>query len=168
MVKKAGPVSDKVFYGLLWSWLMISLSLISACAGYPSEAGVDEWRLPGDEVGRNQAFLGTVMAERVETWALHVPGGDAERGRQTLGDYGCHACHTIPGVPEADAMVGPPLTDWAQRRYIAGLLPNTPENLVKWLRYPQDVEPGTVMPNMDVTEQDARDMAAYLYTLGDN
>jgi cytochrome c1 len=65
-------------------------------------------------------------------------------------------------------MVGPPLTDWAQRRYIAGLLPNTPENLVKWLRYPQDVEPGTVMPNMDVTEQDARDMAAYLYTLGDN
>lgn len=94
-----------------------------------------------------------------------VPAGDAERGRQALSDYGCGACHTIPGVEDANATVGPPLDDWADRHYIAGLLSNTPANLIRWIQYPQAIEPGTAMPNMGVTDQDARDMAAYLYEL---
>ena len=94
-----------------------------------------------------------------------APGGDPDRGWQALQDYGCHACHLIPGVPGANSLVGPPLTGWAERRYIAGALPNTPEYLIQWVRYPQAIEPGTAMPNMDVTEQDARDISAYLYTL---
>lgn len=94
-----------------------------------------------------------------------MPGGDAERGREQLQAYGCGACHTIPGVPGATATVGPPLTNWGERHYIAGSLTNSPENLIEWLRFPQQIEPGTAMPNMDVTEQDARDMGAYLYTL---
>jgi cytochrome c2 len=108
--------------------------------------------------------------ETVTAARLVVPAGDAERGRQALSDYGCGACHTIPGVEDANATVGPPLNDWADRHYIAGLLANTPANLIRWIQYPQAIEPGTAMPNMGVTGQDARDMAAYLYELrrGDN
>ncbi len=94
-----------------------------------------------------------------------VPGGDPERGRAAMGLYGCGACHTIPGVPAANTSVGPPLTDFALRQYIAGQLANTADNLVLWIMDPQGVEPGTVMPNMGVTEADARDIAAYLATL---
>jgi cytochrome c2 len=97
--------------------------------------------------------------------ATGVAGGEPERGRAAMQEYGCNACHTIPGVPEADAEVGPPLTGWANRQYIAGTLTNTPANLIFWLMNPQEVEPGTAMPDMGVTEPDARDMAAYLYQL---
>lgn len=62
-------------------------------------------------------------------------------------------------------MVGPPLNGWSRRVYIAGNLPNRPEQLVRWLREPQAIEPGTAMPDLNVTEADARDMAAYLYSL---
>jgi cytochrome c1 len=61
--------------------------------------------------------------------------------------------------------VGAPLTAFARRAYIAGNLPNTPENLVAWLRDPQAIEPGTAMPNLEVSETDARHLAAYLATL---
>jgi cytochrome c2 len=94
-----------------------------------------------------------------------VIAGDPEQGREELLVYGCGACHHIPGVPGADATVGPPLENWANRYFIAGALANTPDDLIRWIRNPQDVEPGTAMPDLDVTEQDARNMAAYLYTL---
>ncbi|MBX3013461.1 MAG: c-type cytochrome [Caldilineaceae bacterium] len=97
-----------------------------------------------------------------------VADGDPERGVQALRAYGCGACHAIPGVPGAVAYVGPPLDAWAERHYIAGTLVNTPDNLIQWLRDPQAIEPGTAMPNLAVTEQDARDMSAYLYTLRRN
>lgn len=71
----------------------------------------------------------------------------------------------IPGVIGADALVGPPLNGIASRRYLAGVLPNTPDRMIEWLRNPKAVEPPTAMPDLDVTEQDARDIAAYLYTL---
>jgi cytochrome c2 len=92
-------------------------------------------------------------------------GGDARRGAEAIRAYGCDACHTIPGIVTANALVGPPLDGWADRRYIAGKLPNEPELLVQWIRYPQAIEPGTAMPNLGVTEQDARDISAYLFTL---
>jgi cytochrome c2 len=68
-------------------------------------------------------------------------------------------------VPRANALVAAPLSDWADRRYIAGRFTNTPENLIPWIMSPQEMEPGTAMPDVGVTEADARDMAAYLYTL---
>lgn len=79
--------------------------------------------------------------------------------------YGCTSCHTIPGIPEANALVGPSLAQIASRMYIAGVLPNTPENMFRWLQNPPAVDPRTAMPNLGVTETDARDMAGYLYTL---
>ncbi len=100
--------------------------------------------------------------EAVETV---VVGGDPERGRASHNGFGCGACHVIPGVRGAGGLVGPPLTTFARRAYIAGQLPNQPQNLIRWIEDPQAIEPGTAMPALDVTPAVARDMAAYLYTL---
>lgn len=94
-----------------------------------------------------------------------VEGGDAERGRTAIAAYGCGSCHAIPGIRGADGMVGPPLDHWAERRIIAGEVPNDPARLITWITVPQSIEPGTAMPNMGVTDGQARDIAAYLYTL---
>ena len=98
-------------------------------------------------------------------FASRMTGGDPERGRQVMRQYGCPACHTIPGVPGAAAVVGPPLTAMARRSFVAGHLPNTPENLIRWIRHPQQTHRPTAMPELGVTEDDGRHIAAYLYTL---
>lgn len=90
---------------------------------------------------------------------------DPERGRQALHQHACVACHTIPGVVGAQARVGPPLEEMGRRQLIAGVLANTPGNMAQWLMRTQQVKPGTAMPELGVTERDARDMAAYLATL---
>lgn len=92
-------------------------------------------------------------------------GGDRARGAATIRAYGCGACHTIPGVLNANGLVGPPLTQMGRRIYIAGLLRNTPGNMIAWIRNPQRFVPGVVMPDMDVTAKDARDITAYLESL---
>lgn len=94
-----------------------------------------------------------------------VPAGDAQRGRGLIQNYGCGACHTIPGVQGATAVVGPPLWGIADRTYIGGVVPNTEADMVRWLQNPQAIAPRTVMPNLGVTEGDARDIAAYLSAL---
>jgi cytochrome c len=94
-----------------------------------------------------------------------VAGGDADRGKTAIQMYGCGSCHSIPGIRDANGMVGPPLTMWSRRTYIAGEVPNTPDFLIRWIEMPQAIEPGTAMPNLGVTEGKARDIAAYLYTI---
>ena len=94
-----------------------------------------------------------------------IEGGDASRGRAAIAAYGCGSCHSIPGIRGADGLVGPPLEHWAERRIIAGEVPNDPARLITWITVPQSIEPGTAMPNMGVTDGQARDIAAYLYTL---
>lgn len=97
--------------------------------------------------------------------AMRVTGGDPDAGARAIRAYGCHTCHTIPGIRPADAVVGPPLSRMGVRVYIAGALPNTPDNLMLWIQHPQRVEPGTAMPDLGVTPEDARNIVAYLYTL---
>jgi putative membrane protein len=96
--------------------------------------------------------------------ATIVGDGNPGQGRLTIRKYGCQTCHTIPGVPGASAMIGPPLTRLASRAYVAGGS-NTPDRLVQWIRHPQQMRPSTPMPDTGVTEGDARDIVAYLYTL---
>jgi len=79
--------------------------------------------------------------------------------------YGCPTCHVIPGVPGAVGTVGPSLYDIPNRSYLAGKLPNTRANLELWISHPQQYEPGTAMPEMGVTPDDARQIAAYLETV---
>lgn len=92
-------------------------------------------------------------------------GGNAHRGRETMVTYGCGKCHNVPGIPSANGVVGPPLVALSRRTYIAGNFPNTPENLVHWVMAPQSMKPKTAMPELGLTEPQARDVAAYLYTL---
>jgi cytochrome c len=94
-----------------------------------------------------------------------VAGGNAARGKAKLVRYGCGSCHVIPGVDGAQGVVGPPLDFFGRRTVIAGEVANTADELVAWIMNPQAIEPKTIMPNLNVTDADARDMAAYLYTL---
>jgi cytochrome c oxidase assembly factor CtaG/cytochrome c2 len=87
------------------------------------------------------------------------------RGAQLISKYGCGSCHTIPGINGADGLVGPPLTHWSRRTYIAGVLPNDPDNLQFWIQHPQQVVPGVDMPDMGIRQQEARDIAIYLDTI---
>jgi putative membrane protein len=94
-----------------------------------------------------------------------MTGGDPGRGELAITKYGCDTCHTIPGIRTARALVGPPLASVGARVYLAGHLPNTPANMEQWIQHPREHEPHTVMPEMGVSDDDARDIAAYLYTL---
>lgn len=88
--------------------------------------------------------------------------GDAERGRTALQQHACPTCHRIPGIVGPDTHVGPPLDGLPGRAYLAGRLPNTFDNLVRWIRMPQAIKPGSAMPDLQVPRDDASDIAAYL------
>lgn len=111
------------------------------------------------------AMLLASCAEETSAPVWRVLGGDPQRAPRLIREYGCDACHTIPGIAGANGNIGPPLTGMGERVYVAGMLRNTPDNLIHWIRYPQRVVPGNAMLNLGVTEKDARDIAAYLYTL---
>jgi cytochrome c len=94
-----------------------------------------------------------------------VPGADASAAPAALRDYGCNECHMIPGIRGANGLVGPPLTAFSRRNFIAGRVPNTPEALIAFLLNPQAIKPGSAMPMTGIGDQAARDVAAYLMTL---
>ena len=91
--------------------------------------------------------------------------GSIENGAVVIQAAGCGSCHRIPGIDAARGLVGPPLDHMARRKIIAGVLQNTPANMITWLLAPQQVVPGNAMPDMGLTERQARDVTAYLYTL---
>jgi len=113
------------------------------------------------------AFVADRLAGRsqIERQAEALTGGDAAAGRAAVARRPCGGCHEIPGVGGAKGTVGPPLTRFARRAYIAGRLDNTPENLVAWIVDPHAADPRTAMPPMGVPPAEARDIAAFLYTL---
>src|SRR5579884_956806 len=133
-----------VLGALLWPALVATCILASGC-------GATAALLAGTPLGPGPAQA--------------VPGGDPRRGAEAIRAYGCGACHIIPGVPGARGGVGPSLAGFARHAYIAGKLANTPDNLARWIQHPQAVEPGIAMPDLGVSDADARDIAAYLYTL---
>jgi cytochrome c len=92
-------------------------------------------------------------------------GGDPARGRLALQEYECGVCHAIPGVPDARGQVGPALNEFGKRVYVAGKFPNEPETLIAWIQHAPAMAPETAMPDLGVSATEARDMAAYLYSL---
>lgn len=96
---------------------------------------------------------------------IATTGGNAAHGKELIQSYGCGACHVVPGIHDARGLVGPPLLYFSQRTMIAGELPNSPDNLVRWIQHPKAVEPKTAMPDLGLSEDQATDIAAYLYTL---
>jgi len=127
------------------------------------------WQLRREAAARGQvsrlALIAILSACSTPATSDSVPGGNPRQGKAEIVAFGCGSCHTIPGIDQAHGMVGPPLNHFADRAYIAGQLPNTAEGLIKWIMAPQSIEPGTAMPNLDVSERQARDITAYLYTL---
>ncbi|MET0313207.1 MAG: c-type cytochrome [Hansschlegelia sp.] len=89
---------------------------------------------------------------------------EKERARavQLIKSAGCGGCHEIPGVDGAEGRVGPPLKGVGGRTFLAGMIRNTPENMVAWLKDPQAIAPGNAMPNMGLSDKDARTIAFYL------
>jgi mono/diheme cytochrome c family protein len=113
---------------------------------------------------------GWAMAKAWETHsddvniARAMTGGDPSRAAALVTRYGCGGCHTITGLPGAQGVAAPPLTNLRERVYIGGVLPNTAQNLVDWIVNPRRFNPHTAMPASGVTQDEARDIAAYLYT----
>lgn len=98
---------------------------------------------------------------------MAVLNGDVAAGRAIMASHGCGTCHEIPGVPRARGSVGPSLSGLAHRAYLAGVLPNRPGQLIDWLMDPPAFSPRTAMPDLGLSEAEARDVAAYLYTMTD-
>lgn len=109
------------------------------------------------------AIAGCTGGRATQNYAIET--GDPEHGKQLIQGYGCGSCHVIPGIHDANGLVGPPLYFFSRRTMIAGELPNTPENLARWVQHPPQVEPGTAMPDLGLTPDQAKDVVAYLYTL---
>lgn len=120
-----------------WRWLSgaLSLALLAACG-------------PRDTPDRPAALQ-----------------GNPDRGRALAAAYGCGSCHYVQGAPWARGFVGPPLDRIGERAYLGGVVPNTAPGMIAWLRFPQQADPGTAMPDLGLSEAEARDIAAYLYTL---
>ncbi|MDF1503463.1 c-type cytochrome [Roseisolibacter sp. H3M3-2] len=103
---------------------------------------------------------------REETAARLTRGGNPETGKALIRQYGCGSCHVIPGIPGATGGVGPALDRLRQQPYVAGVTLNTPDHLMRWVQDPQAVDSLTAMPDLDVSQRDARHIVAYLYAAG--
>jgi cytochrome c2 len=164
------PLEDQQLGGLIM-WIPATIAyLVAALALFASWLRESEVRvLTRENVARAALvlvlFIGGGCRNNDAGAAGLIVGGDAERGAKAIRKYGCGSCHSIPGIREAQAKVGPPLAGIAGRSYIAGVLSNTPEHLMQWIQNPSKVDSKTAMPNMGVTERDARDIATYLYSL---
>ena len=111
------------------------------------------------------AFLCGCTGGKTERAYIQATGGHPDRGKAFIEAHDCGTCHTIPGIREARGKVAPPLNFFSQRTFIAGVVPNSPQNLVQWVMNPPSIAPDTAMPILGLDEQQARDVAAYLYTL---
>jgi cytochrome c2 len=104
-------------------------------------------------------------SQEVRDRAVALTGGDPDHGKALLRRYGCIGCHDIPGVRGAEGQVGPSLKGFAGRQYIGGAVENSAANLIQWLEDPRSLAPHTAMPKTGLDTQQARDVAALLYTL---
>ena len=168
------PLEDQQLAGLImWipagaSYLIAGLFLMAA---WMREAERKTARWQAGAIGTALLFLvvlsgcGMTAESQSAEQAAMLTGGDPRQGEAAIVRYGCGSCHTIPGIRGADREVGPPLAGIGRRMYIAGVLTNTPEHMVKWIQDPPGIDSLTAMPNLGVKQQEARDIAAYLYTL---
>jgi cytochrome c553 len=130
-----------------------------AAGGAPARGG-DREQIPVTSAAAPSAAQASASEPRLS-------GAEAARGRALIagGAYGCAACHTIPGIRAPRGIVGPDLTGFAQRPFIAGQLPNTSGVLVAFLQNPPALVPRTGMPKLGLSLEDARCISAYLYTM---
>jgi cytochrome c oxidase subunit 2 len=104
------------------------------------------------------------LADQAEPAA--AVSGDAAAGQELFLDVQlCAACHSVRGTSAAST-VGPDLTHFMSRDTFAGaIFENTEENLIAWLEDPPEMKPGSLMPDYNLTEEQIRNLVAYLQTL---
>lgn len=166
----ASALEDQQLAGIVM-WVPFGvIFVIIALALFAAWLGEIERRVKLSESGVKTAALIVLCALFLncrgsdERTAMQMTGGDVRRGRAAIQRYGCGSCHSIAGVDGANGLVGPPLTGIADRSYLAGRLVNQPDNMLLWIMDPQTIDSETAMPDLAVSERDARDIAAYLYT----
>jgi putative membrane protein len=169
------PVEDQQLGGLImWvpAGLIYVVAALALIAGWMRAGDRPlHWPVAGNAAAGRAAALTVWLlfvagcSDQRFSEAASMTGGDPFAGRHKIQELGCGACHVIPGVSAARGLVGPSLEGIASRNYIGGVLPNEPQNLMRWLLDPQAHSPRTVMPAVVASEDDARDIAAYLYTL---
>jgi len=94
-----------------------------------------------------------------------TPTGLALEGERIFMQQNCQNCHAVAGTA-AEGIAGPNLTHMGSRATIgAGVLTNTPDNMERWLRNPQEVKPGNLMPDMKLTPDQVRALTAYMESL---
>ena len=163
------PLADQQLAGLImWIpggavYLVVALAVMARWLGAPR--GSSPHRFAGAVAATLLIIVAGCRGGLDDNDDMRVAGGDPERGRIAIAEYGCPACHVIPGVAGATGTIGPPLTGMATRAYIAGVLTNTPENMIRWIVDPPRVDSLTAMPALGVSDSLARHMAEYLYTL---
>lgn len=171
----AAAAADQQLAGVIM-WVPASVVFIvlglALCAAWLGEAERRVRLGAADAASRLLPLVVLVLAlgagacrSALEREAETLTGGRVAAGKTAIGKYGCAACHTIPGIAGATAVVGPPLSNIAVRQYLGGHLINTPDNMEQWIQHPQKIDPKNAMPEMGVTDEDARDITAYLYTL---
>lgn len=130
----------------------------------------------GIQHGRMSHRIKAQKPEEFQAWVAHMqtlsgkPGGAAPAGNQQYAEgeklftgKGCIACHSMAAVNAPKGMVGPNLANIGSRSYLAaGTLKNTDENLARWIRDPQGIKKGVLMPNLGVTDAEAKALVAYL------
>jgi cytochrome c oxidase assembly factor CtaG/cytochrome c2 len=174
------PLSDQQLGGVIM-WVPAGIVYLAVALylfyGWIGESGARISKIEAGRKGHIAARAGHVAVVALlissiagchgmsDAEAGELTGGNPHRGAEAMRRYGCQSCHSIPGISGATALVGPPLGGIASRSFIAGVLVNNPSNMITWLLNPPAVDSKTAMPNMGVTEKDARDMSAYLYTL---
>ena len=134
---------------LLWGIAVVSIGLVACSPSVPV----------------TQTRVSTAPEPVVRLTPAPGVAGDPERGRVTFADKGCVTCHTVRGVPNSTGILGPNLTNVALRPTLteAGF-PNTPDQMARWILDPPAMKPGTIMPNLSLTDQQARDVVAFLYS----
>lgn len=105
--------------------------------------------------------------QALEAKVAALTSGDPTHGKALAATKGCTGCHEIPGTDGAQGNVGPSLRRIGSRVFVGGVLLNTPDNLRQWLLDPPGIDPKSAMPNVGLSDQEARDLAAYLYTLNE-
>ena len=163
------PLSDQQLAGLImWIpggavYLAVGLSVIGRWLGAAQPAS--RRGLASAVAAAGVLMLGGCRGGLDDDHDMRVAGGDPERGKIAISQYGCPTCHVIPGIAGAKGTIGPPLTGMASRAYIGGVLTNTPENMIRWIVDPPRIDSLTAMPALGISDSLARHIAEYLYTL---
>ena len=137
--------------------LVLSALLLAACGGAPAGGSPKvDTKTSGQPAAQAKAGGGGSV------------DGDANAGRMLFSSKGCIACHVAPGVPGATGTIGPSLAgigDPAKKPRLTDGGANTPEHIKAWIQNPQQLKPGTMMPNLGLSDKEASDLTALLLTL---